>query len=216
MINDIAIYGFGGFGREVQMLIEQINEQNSSWNFRGFFDDNEEQWSSDSMYLGSLKVLNKWPNPIWLVVAIGNPDIKRKIVESIVNPNVVFPTLIHPNVYIGKNQNNAIGHGCIVTAGNIITVNTQIGNHVILNLSSTVGHDTIIGDYCSIMPGVNISGEVNVGDGVFIGTGAKIINQKNIGSNSILGAGSIVTKDIPANCTAVGMPAKVIKYNHHD
>ena len=63
------------------------------------------------------------------------------------------------------------------------------------------------------MPTVNISGEVTIGEGVYVGTGAKIINQLEIGKNTIVGAGAVVAKSLPADCTAVGVPAKPIKYH---
>ena len=61
------------------------------------------------------------------------------------------------------------------------------------------------------MPTVNVSGEVIVEKKVYIGTGAKIINQLVIGENTIVGAGAVVSRSLPANCTAVGIPAKPIK-----
>ena len=63
------------------------------------------------------------------------------------------------------------------------------------------------------MPSVNISGEVIVGEGVYVGTGAKIINQLEIGDYTIVGAGAVVAKPLPAKCTAVGVPAKPIKFH---
>ena len=54
------------------------------------------------------------------------------------------------------------------------------------------------------MPSVNISGEVAIGKGVDVGTGAKIINQLEIGDHTIVGAGAVVSKTLPAKCTAVG------------
>ncbi|HAV03288.1 MAG TPA: acetyltransferase, partial [Chryseobacterium sp.] len=74
-------------------------------------------------------------------------------------------------------------------------------------------HDTIIKDYCSFMPSVNISGEVTIEQGVYAGTGTKIINLLEIGENTIIGAGAVVSKSLPANCTAVGIPAKPIKFH---
>jgi acetyltransferase-like isoleucine patch superfamily enzyme len=64
------------------------------------------------------------------------------------------------------------------------------------------------------MPSVNISGEVEIGDGVYCGTGAKIINQLTIGEGTIIGAGAVVSKSLPSNCTAVGIPAKPIKFRY--
>lgn len=211
----IAVFGAGGFGREVEMLIEQINDYEETWQFIGFFDDSYKKNSSgqEGKIIGGRRELNNWKEELSIVIAIGNPKIKKDIVDSITNQKVYYPILVHPNVQIGKTQKNIIGEGCIITSSNVITVNTAIGKHVILNLACTVGHDAQIGDYCSVMPGVNISGEVNIGHEVFIGTGAKIINQVSIGNNTLIGAGSVITKDLPSNCTAVGVPAKPVKFH---
>ena len=48
---------------------------------------------------------------------------------------------------------------------------------------------------------------------MYIGTGAKIINQIEIGEYTIVGAGAVVSKSLPNKCTAVGIPAKPIKYH---
>ena len=90
----------------------------------------------------------------------------------------------------------------------------MIEEFVILNLSCTVGHDTTIGRFSSFMPTVNISGEINIGECVYVGTGAKIINKLNVGAYSVIGSGAVVTTNLPENCTAVGVPAKVIKFNN--
>jgi sugar O-acyltransferase (sialic acid O-acetyltransferase NeuD family) len=126
--------------------------------------------------------------------------------------NVKFPTLIHPSV-ICSDDFVSIGKGCIICAGTVLTCNIEIQDFVILNLMCTVGHDTIIKHYSSAMPSVNISGEVIIHQGVYIGTGAKIINQLEIGRNTVVGAGAVVSKSLPSNCTAVGIPAKIIKQN---
>ena len=76
-----------------------------------------------------------------------------------------------------------------------------------------MGHDTIIKDFASFMPSVNISGEVLIEEKVYVGTGAKIINQLQIGKGTIVGAGAVVSKTLPAYCTAVGIPAKPIKFH---
>lgn len=212
----IAIYGAGGFGREVVMLIEQINSINHDWEFIGFFDDGLEKGKVINNFpvLGGISELNKVAYSLGLVIAIGNPIIKKKVHDSTRNnTNLFYPSLIHPNVLIGSSKFLTIGEGCIIAAGNIITVNIEIGNHVILNLSCTVGHDTIIKDYASFMPGVNISGEVLINECVYVGTGAKIINQLEIGKETIIGAGAVVSKSLPEKCTAVGIPAKPIKFH---
>lgn len=49
-----------------------------------------------------------------------------------------------------------------------------------------------------------------IGNHVFLGDGAKVVGQVNVGDHAVIGVSSVVTKDIPANATAVGIPAKVI------
>lgn len=212
---DIAIFGVGGFGREVLTLIQDINKIEPIYNILGFFDDGHLQGEIINGYptLGGIDDLNGWDSEISVTIAIGTPSIKRRIIDRISNPNVLFPTLIHPTVLIGDKNYVKIGQGCIICAENIITTNIEIGDFVILNLACTTGHDTKIGSYSAFMPSINISGEVNIGENVYVGTGAKIINQLEIGENTIIGAGAVVAKSLPANCTAVGIPAKVIKYN---
>ena len=212
----IAVFGAGGFGREVQMLIDQINHVEKKFDFVGFFDDgiNKGHLINDFPVLGGISELNEIMEPLNLVFAIGNPITKKSILKKIINPKIKYPMLIHPNVLIGDRQYVKVGAGTIITAGNIITVNINIGKHVILNLLCTVGHDTIIGDFSSFMPTVNISGEVTIKEGVYVGTGAKIINQLEIGEFTVVGAGSVVNKSLPSHCTAVGVPAKIIKFDN--
>ena len=209
----IAIFGAGGFGREVKWLIDDINKNSMSWNFIGYFDDDFTNaiHISEMQKLGNLKDLNNWQESLNVVFAIGNPEVKKKIIQGISNSHLSFPILIHPTVGIGNNV--IIGEGSIICAACIITVDIRIGKHVILNLGCTIGHDSIIGDYGSFMPSVNISGEVITGDSIYVGTGVKIINRVNIGSETIIGAGAVVSKSLPEKCTAVGIPAKPIKYN---
>jgi sugar O-acyltransferase (sialic acid O-acetyltransferase NeuD family) len=208
----IAIIGAGGFGREVLMLINQRNKVNLDYEFIGFFDDSLEKGILINGYpvLGGLLDLENYQG-ISVAIAIGSPTVKEKIAEKIDGFNLKYPNLIHPNVLIGENV--VIGKGCIFCAGVIITENIIIEDFTILNLQCTVGHDTHIGAFSSFMPSVNISGVVNIAKGVYVGTGAKIINQLEIGSNTIVGAGAVVSKTLPANCTAVGIPAKPIKFH---
>ena len=210
----IAIIGAGGFGREVKVLIDDINKINPTFEIIGFFDDSIQKGTlvNGLPVLGTLASINDIDYNLQLALGIGVPISKQKIIENIQNEHVSFPTLIHPSV-IMSNDEITIGKGTIICAGNILTCNIKLNNFITLNLSCTVGHDTIIGNFSSFMPTVNISGEVNIENNVYVGTGAKIINQLSIGENTIVGAGAVVSKTLPANCTAVGIPAKPIKFH---
>jgi len=209
----IVVYGAGGLGREVLQLLQQINRIEKSWLIAGFIDDAVSAHTPigqygvlfDGAFLNSLSESNN------VVLAIGDPAIKKKIADSLTSSWLSYPVIIHPSVDIEKKQLENIGEGTIITAGNLLTVDIKIGRHALLNLACTVGHDVQIGDYCSVMPGVNISGNVTLEEEVYIGTGAKILNNVTIGARTIVGAGAVVTKSLPPDCTAVGVPARIVK-----
>lgn len=211
-MKDIVVVGAGGFGREVAWLIEDINKVNEEWNIIGFVDDSDSIQGTD---INGYKVVG---NIEWLknqkfnvVNAIGDPIVKKKVIERLIDSENIYPVLIHPSVIYSRQV--SFGEGSIVCAANIITTNIEIGKHVIINLDCTIGHDAAIGNYTTILPSVNISGFVKTEEGVSIGTGSAVIQGVRIGENTVIGAGSVVVKDLPANCTAVGTPAKPIKFH---
>jgi len=213
-MKDIAIFGVGGFGREVLTLIRDINKVEPTWNVIGFFDDGYEIGYEihGLKNLGGTEALCEWKTPLAVTIAVGSPRIKKAILNRISNSLIEDPTLIHPTVVIGDKDYVKIGKGCIFCAYSVITCDVEVGDFVVLNLACTLGHDTIVKDHCAFMPTCNISGECVIEEGVYCGTGVKIINRTSIGENTIVGAGAVVTRSLPANCTAVGVPAKAIKF----
>jgi sugar O-acyltransferase (sialic acid O-acetyltransferase NeuD family) len=214
-MQDIVIVGAGGFGREVKFIVDRINQKKQIYNLLGFYDDDKNLPSviNGVPFLGDLEKLISRKDNISVVLGIGDPNVKIKIVERLItNSHLSFPNIIDPIAIIG-NDNVALGKGNVICAGVIITCDIKIGDFITLNLSCTVGHDTVINDFASFMPSVNISGEVVIEKGVYVGTGAKIINLLSIGEHTVVGAGAVVAKSLPARCTAVGIPAKPIKYH---
>lgn len=211
----LFIIGAGGFGRETAWLAERINEISPVWDIRGFLDDDETlQGTVQDGYpvLGGCSHLKEEKEEIYVVVAIGSGKVKKAVVDKLAGyGNVYFATLVNPSlIHSGRVK---IGEGSIICAGTILTTDIVIGRHVIINLGCTVGHDAVIGDYTTIYPSVNVSGCVTVGREAELGTGAQMIQGKVIGDRVVLGAGAVVIKNIENDCTAVGSPAKVVKYH---
>ncbi len=210
MLKDLIIIGASGFGREVAWLVERINAVSPTWNLLGFMDDNAKiqgQEVDGYKVLGTSETAANYSNA-YFVCAIGASKIRKMVVGKL--GNVKYATLVDPSVLISNRV--TIGEGTIICAGTIITVDISIGNHVIINLDCTVGHDAVLNDYVTLYPSVNISGMTNIGECSEMGTGTQIIQGKNVGCSSIVGAGAVVVRDIPEKCTAVGSPAKPIKF----
>ncbi|MBQ9664947.1 MAG: serine acetyltransferase [Bacteroidaceae bacterium] len=84
-----------------------------------------------------------------------------------------------------------------------------------------VGDFVTIGRNCTLLPGVVFSAKrmgdhVTVGDNVRFGLGSRIFGTVNIGDNVIIGANAVITKDLPNNVVAVGVPAKIVKKSEED
>lgn len=82
-----------------------------------------------------------------------------------------------------------------------------------------IGETTEIGDDVTIYQGVTLGGtgkdsgkrHPTIGNGVLIGAGAKLLGPFKVGDNSKIAAGALVLQEIPPNCTAVGVPARIVK-----
>lgn len=81
-----------------------------------------------------------------------------------------------------------------------------------------ISHHSKFGRGCTIYQQVTVADDPHntcksalIGNNVLIGAGAKIIGDVKIGNNVKIGANAVVTKDVPDNCTVVGVPAKIIK-----
>ena len=213
-MKDLAIYGAGGFGREIACLVNIINAEKPTFNFIGFFDDGrlKGEMNEYGEVLGGIEVLNNWNRPLSIVIAIGNPQIVEKIVSNINNILIEFPNLISPDVKYLDQKTCSMGIGNVICTGCLFSCNTKIGNFNQFNGFITVGHDAIIGDFNSMMPGVRISGEVTIGNRNFWGFNSGIIQQKAVGNDVTIGAGAILLRKPKDGCTYVGIPASMVKF----
>ncbi len=102
---------------------------------------------------------------------------------------------IHPGAQIGK--------GFFIDHGNGVVI----------------GETAVIGDNVTIYQGVTLGGtgkdtgkrHPTIGNNVTIGAGAKVLGPFKIGDNAKIAAGAVVLEEIPADCTAVGIPARVVR-----
>ncbi len=202
----LVIVGHGGFGREVEWIIERINALEPTWDFIGYIDkdvNNPNVIGDDEFVINYVGELN-------VVIAICDSKVRKKIYERYKDKgNLVFPNIVDPSV--NASASVVLGKGNIICAGVIATVDVTIGDFAHINLNCTIGHDVVVEDFVTVYPGVNISGKVHISSCASVGTGAQIIQGLSVGDNSTVGAGAVVNRSITSNCVAVGVPAKVIK-----
>lgn len=205
------IVGSGGFAREVRWLIEECNKVENRWCILGWISKETPGTIVDGLpVLGDDEWIINCNEKINVAISVGNGHLRKKLSQYYQqNRLVCFPNIIAPNASMSNSVK--MGCGCIVTAQSVFTVDISIGDFLISNLGSTIGHDCCIEDYVTLYPGAHISGCVSLGECSSVGTGANIIEGINVGKNSFIGAGAAVVRDIPNDCTAVGVPAKPLE-----
>lgn len=212
---ELALYGAGGFGREVAVMIKEINAKEPTWNFVGFFDDGKaigDEVSHFGKVLGGIDELNAWPRPIAVALCMGSPRTVMSVRNKILNPNVSFPNLIHPHFYVGDPETFHIGEGNIIKGACTLTTDVTIGNFNMLNGFINLGHDVTIGDFNAFMPGGRISGEVKIGNCNLFGADCFVKQQLHIGNGVTVSPLSALLTKPKDGKTYIGNPAKLFKY----
>lgn len=197
----VMVIGAGGHAKVVVDCLEQENK----YQIDNIIDD-----VPPSYFMGQYKIEKREQNNDYIsvnaIIAIGNP-IHRKNIANQLKSNFIMT--IHPNAIVSKHAK--IGEGSQVFATAVINAAAVIGKHCIINTGAIIEHDCILSDYVHIAPNATLGGGVKIGTATHIGIGASVLQNITIGENVTIGAGAVVTKDIPDNCTAVGIPAKPIK-----
>ncbi len=113
-----------------------------------------------------------------------------------------------------------ISHVSRFITGIEIHPGAQIGKGVFIDhgMGVVIGETAIVGDYSLIYQGVTLGGtgketgkrHPTLGENVVVGGGAKVLGNIQIGNNVRIGAGSVVLRDVPSNCTVVGVPGRVV------
>lgn len=200
----IAVIGAGGHGKVVLDAIFAAKAHTVV----GIVDDDSRLAGEKLFDIPIFTSIGELGNVEGYIVAIGNNQVRRGKYDSYLQAGYTPVTVIHPSAVISSRA--SIGKGTVVLANAVINPDASIGNNAILYTSCTVDHECRISDHSYISPGCNVCGQVNVGTGAMLGTGAVVLPGISIGEWSIVGAGAVVTKDVPANVTVVGIPARVM------
>lgn len=213
----LVILGAGGLGREVVVLLEQLNAAGAGWDVRGFYDDRAPAAPTVAglPYLGTSADLNATAELLAVAVAVGSSAARAALVAQLTSPHLSFPPLVHPSVEVGPTQRITLGEGCLIQPNCVLTCDIQLGRFVLLSPGCTVGHDAVLDDFCSLMPQVSVGGATHLHAAAYLGAHATVLQGLTIGAGATLGAGAVAVRDVPPHVTAVGVPARIISQENN-
>lgn len=203
MIKKIIIIGASGHGK----VVADIASKNGYRDIRFLDDDISKIYCGKYEVIGNIDSAVKYSDCDF-IVAIGNADIRCRILDALIINKLHVVKLVHPSVNIGDDVQ--IGIGTVVMAGAVINSSTKIRKGCIINTAATIDHDNYIDDYVHISVGSHLAGMVTIGKKTWVGIGAVVSNNISICNNCIIGAGAVVVKDIDRCGTYVGIPATEI------
>ena len=205
-ISRVAIAGAGGMGREVLAWLLDARPDLEAVAF--FTADNGERPSGADVDLPVMTSVDELAavGVDGVVLGIGDGVRRRKVADEVASAGLTLVTVVHPSAFLGPGV--AVGDGCIVAPGSVITRDVRLGRGVIVNYGANVGHDCVIGDFAFIGPGAVLTGDVRVGSGSLVGAGAVILPGRTVGSGAAVAAGAVVTLDVGDGSTVAGVPAR--------
>ena len=218
MTDIYAVYGSGGYAREVMPLLrDYVNlisqDNNNEFLFIDDFVVKEEVVNGNSV-LSFDNLIEKFNGTnIKCCIAIADRKVREKLTQKCIDNAIQMISVKSLNSVVMDEV--SIGEGSVLSPFVTVTSNVSIGKSFHANIYSYVAHDCVIGDFVTFAPAVKCNGNVHIKDGVYVGTGAIIHpgtkeNPIIIGENSKVGVGAVVTKNVPDNVTVIGNPAQVL------
>jgi sugar O-acyltransferase (sialic acid O-acetyltransferase NeuD family) len=216
-MENIAIIGASGFGREVASLLKRVNKIRPKWNLLGFYDDDTKNKPKGSKneygpILGTVQDLSNIGSPLNVVIAVASPKALKAIRAKLNNPLISFPNIIAPEAAILDEDNFTLGEGNILSSFSSISCNVRIGNFNILNNRVSFGHDVEIGDYNVFMTACRISGDSHVGSQNLFGVASIVIPGIGVDEGVTVSPGSVIIRNTRNFSTYVGNPAKRLNF----
>jgi sugar O-acyltransferase (sialic acid O-acetyltransferase NeuD family) len=190
-------------------VVADASEERGSWGSICFLDDRFPELRSSGAWavLGTAGDLGTLASPgDQFVVAIGDAKTRLSLLDALQRQGRSLATVIHPRACVSKHA--VVAAGVVVLAGACVNPGARLGRGAIVNTGATVDHDCELDEGVHIAPGAHLSGNVRVGKNTWVGVGACVRQGITIGDHVMIGAGAAVVADIPAQSTAMGVPAR--------
>lgn len=145
------------------------------------------------------------------VIAIGDNFHRRRLRDRLreLVPGIAFATVMHPNANVSPRA--MVGEGALLLAGSIVCAGASVAEGCLLNTGASLDHDCTMDAFASLGPGAVVGGNVRIGACSAIAIGATVLQGRRIGEHSVIGAGAVVLGDMPDQCVAYGVPARIVR-----
>lgn len=203
----ILIVGDSGYFKEQFVWLKDVISSSApnSYEILGIVDDKNKNKKDNFSKLKIYKE-NKiqYSRDIWLYLAIGQPQIRSRIIKKFKKFN--FFTMKHPSAVVSEEAK--LGVGLSISPGCIVAGNAKVGNFNNLNFGSMISHDCHIKQNNTFSPGTKIMGNCLIGNNNHFGVNSVMIPNTKVGNNNIIGASATITNNFKSNLVLIGLPAR--------
>ena len=210
----LGIYGAGGLGREIYDIAKRVNIKNNKWSSIVYINDNifysNNKLKVDEFSLQDFVEINEDKQA---VIAVGEPIVRMKLYEKLIQYNIELTTLIDPSAIISDQAK--INIGVIISEYTSIHADVVIEDNVLIQPFCCVGHDINIGKHTVVSTTANIGGGSMIGSKVYLGMNCAIKQNININDGAIVGMGAVVYKNVDSEMTVIGNPARITRGNEN-
>ncbi|MCX6232347.1 MAG: NeuD/PglB/VioB family sugar acetyltransferase [Bacteroidetes bacterium] len=208
----MLVVGAKGHAKEILELLYQQNKLNGLYFYDDISDDLGEILFGQFPIIRSLKDVQKhFINNPEFILGLGNPSLRKMLSVKLIEQGGKLISIIAKSSSIGH-FDVQLENGINIMQNAMISNSVRVEMGTLINAFVSIHHDVIIEEFCEVSPHAILLGGCKIGAFTYIGTNATILPNIIIGNNVVVGAGALVTKNLPDNAVAIGVPARIIYF----
>ena len=183
---DVIVIGSGGLARE---FTSYFSNKVNILGYSTVKPDDIRIFDLNGMIFSDDLIVSELPTKN-LVIAIGNPKIKKELYQRLSPKGFNFPSLVHDTAIVSSSA--ALSDGVIVCPLSIVGPNVRLGILVYCNYHVGIGHDSCIGNFTQVNVGSQIGGGVSIHSESLIGSNSTLLQSSALNAPITVGSGSVV------------------------
>ena len=204
----LVIFGAGRHGRNINDICVEHGRP-----VQGFLDDTK----AVGTVVDGVPVLGGfagWRTPDLLaacdfIVGVGDNAVRRRLGAEIRAAGGTMGSAVHPDTF--RSPSSRIGTGVYIHAYSRLMASAAVGDDCLIEGLCSIGSGCVVGQAVWLGAGCQLTAGARVNDDAFLGASAVVVGPACVDVGSVIGAGGVVTRDIPPDVLAVGVPATVKK-----